>query len=438
MIRFTALLTLLWLPSLLIGWDSLDNFFAWRHQLTMYSGLLGLGYMGLAVLLAARFNWVEAKVKGLDKGYRLHRNVGIGATVSLFCHWLIIKSGQWLVGAGVVERPNRGPRPEIEGINWHAIAEQVGDISFKVFLIFSIISLVQAVSYKRFKFTHKVGGLLMIAGVFHTAFLLDWNAGAIPMNIAIAIISIVGVWCSWLSLSGNIGKKNKAEGAIEKVTTYPGQADQNVAVRFSINLTSEIRYKEGQFAYLDFHDGEAPHPFSVLNFNAEQQLIEFGVKDLGDYTHHLVNSIQPGQKVTVEGGYGSFQIPEFEKQVWVGAGIGIVPFVSRLYWLTMQAKKQHIALEKVHLFYCVNSEKEAFFHDEILSLVRRLDFIELHLVNAEYGEQLDSQQIVEQVASKDFDLCFCGPQPFANALKTGLDTLGLPEERFHTEIFKIR
>ncbi|WED24861.1 hypothetical protein L3Q72_18475 [Vibrio sp. JC009] len=113
MLRFTAILTLLWLPSLLMGWDNLDNFFGWRHQLIMYTGLLGLGYMGLAVLLAARFSWVEEKVRGLDKGYKLHKDLGIGATVSLFLHWAIIKGGQALVESGVIARPNRGPRPEI-------------------------------------------------------------------------------------------------------------------------------------------------------------------------------------------------------------------------------------------------------------------------------------------------------------------------------------
>lgn len=149
MFRFTAILTLLWLPSLLMSWDKLDNFFVVRHHLTMYTGLLGFGYMGLAVLLAARFGWVEKIVNGLDKGYKLHKNVGIGATVSLFLHWLIIKSGQWMVESGVIAPPNRGPRPEIEGINWHAVAEQVGDFSFKIFLIFAIFSLVQAISYKK-------------------------------------------------------------------------------------------------------------------------------------------------------------------------------------------------------------------------------------------------------------------------------------------------
>ncbi|WP_375748511.1 ferric reductase-like transmembrane domain-containing protein [Vibrio sp. HN007] len=438
MFRFTVLLTILWLPSLLMSWESLDNFFGWRHQLTMYTGFLGLGYMGLAVLLATRFSWVEEKVKGLDKGYKLHKNVGIGATVALFFHWLTVKSGHWLVEGGWIARPNRGPRPEIQGINWHAIAEQVGDISFKVFLIFAIFSLVQAISYKKFKYTHKLGGVLMLAGVFHTAFLLDWNIGTVPMNLAIASISIVGIWCSWLSLSGQIGKVKKVKGEVSSVKPFTVQSGTNMAVRFSIKLESGINYKEGQFAYLNFHDGEAPHPFSILNYNSEKRTVEFGVKDLGDYTKQLVNTLKAGQPVTVEGGYGRFQMSELSEQVWVGAGIGIVPFISRLYWLKKQAEKQQLPFKKIHLFYCVNSAKEAFFHNEIVSLLQKLDFIELHLLEADKGQLLDGSQVMEKVNGKEFDVSFCGPEAFGKLLKTELAAAGIADHRFHSELFKMR
>ncbi|MDG3085889.1 ferric reductase-like transmembrane domain-containing protein [Vibrio hannami] len=438
MFRFTVLLTLLWLPSLLFSWDKMDNFFAWRHQLTMYTGMLSLGYMGFAVLLAARFSWIEDKIKGLDKGYKLHKNLGIGATVSLFFHWLIVKSAHWLIDGGYIARPNRGPRPELEGINWHAVAEQVGDISFKVFLIFAIFSLVQAISYKKFKYTHKLGGILMLAGVFHTTFLLDWNIGTIPMNLAIAAISVVGVWCSWLSLSGSIGKVKKVRGEVTSVKPFSVKTGTNTAIRFSIKLESGINYKEGQFAYLNFHDGEAPHPFSILNYDPEQRSIDFGVKDLGDYTNKLVNTLKAGQKVTIEGGYGRFQMSEFSEQVWVGAGIGIVPFVSRLYWLKKQAEKQQVSFDKIHLFYCVNSANEAFFHNEIISLLQKLNFIELHLLEADNGQLLDGEQIMEKVKGKEFDVSFCGPDAFGKSLQSQLATAGIPEERFHKEIFKMR
>lgn len=436
--RFTLLLTLLWLPCVVLNWDSMDNFFAWRHQLTMYTGLLGLGYMSFAVLLAARFDWVERQVKGLDKGYRLHKHLGIAATVSLIAHWLVIESGKWLVGAGIVARPERGPRPAIEGINWRPIAEQVGEIAFYVFLIFAFISLVQAISYRKFKFSHNVGGLLVIAGVFHGALLLDWNSSSIAMNVAVALISLVGSWCSLLSLSGRIGRGNKVAGTVTSVQPFSLQAGQNAALRFAIQLEQPISYREGQFAYLNFHDGEAPHPFSILHYDSETQCIEFGIKDLGDYTHNLVNRLTSGQQVTVEGGYGCFQISDFRQQVWVGAGIGIVPFISRLYWLQKQAQWQGRGFEKVHLFYCVNSASEAFFQQEIIGLLEQLDFIQLRLFEADKGQMLDSEQIIQKVEGMEFDVSFCGPQPFASALRSGLIAAGMPQERFHNEIFNMR
>ena len=434
MLRFTLLLVLLWLPCLVMGIDNLDNFFAWRHQFIMLTGVLGLGYMCFAALLAARFSWVESKVKGLDKGYALHKKLGIAALISLVVHWLIAHSAGWLIEAELIAMPNR-QRPVIEGINWHAIAEKVGDISFKLFLIFTVISLIQAISYKRFRLTHKIAGILVFAGVFHTVFLLDWNGQSIPMNIAIAVMSVIGIYCSWLSLTGKIGKDNKSSGQVISVEPFPPQRKQNMAVRFTIQLESGISYQEGQFAYLNFHDGESAHPFSILNYDAKSKQIEFAVKDLGDYTNNLVNSLKTNQKVTVEGGYGCFQISDFDHQVWIGAGIGIVPFISRLYWLKRKADKQQLNFEKIHLFYCVNSEKEAFFANEISSILCHLDFIEFHLLDAQKGEILNSAQITQKMESKPFDVSFCGPEPFARQLK---NTLKLPENRFHRELFKMR
>ena len=100
--------------------------------------------------------------------------------------------------------------------------------------------------------------------------------------------------------------------------------------------------------------------FSILNYNEKTRLVEFGIKDLGDYTHQLINQIAVGKKATVEGGYGYFQVPSDMNQVWVGAGIGIVPLLSRLYWLQKATDKATKNIEKIHLFYCVNNEKEAF------------------------------------------------------------------------------
>ncbi|WCE31672.1 ferredoxin reductase family protein [Vibrio sp. SCSIO 43137] len=444
--NITLLVALLWLPSVLPTLISepqaAGDFFFWRHQLTMLTGFLALAYMSLAVLLAVRFRWVEEIVKELDKGYALHKSLGIAALISLISHWAMVKSAMWLIDSGMIAMPDRGPRPEQTGVDWRGIAEGVGDVSFKIFLLFSIFSLVQAISYKRFRFVHKIGGVLMLAGVFHTMLLLDWNIAALPMNIAVTGLCMIASYCSVWSLSGKIGRRNRSSGQVIASRKLFESPEKGNIIRFSVRLDETIGYKEGQFAYLNFHDGEAPHPFSILNYREQEKLIDFGVKDLGDYTHKLVNTLRNGQKVTVEGGYGHFQISGAPQQVWIGAGIGIVPMISRLYWLSRKAAKGEHKLQSVHLFYCVNSEKEAFFRDEITSLIgnllNRLDFIKFELVDAEKGELLGAERVYNAGKELEFDISFCGPHAFADQLKSGLTALGFDPERFHREQFKMR
>lgn len=405
----------------------------------MYTGMLSLAYMSIAVLLAARFSWVESLIHGLDKGYALHKKLGISATVTLFFHWLMVKSAHWLIEAQLITLPEHGPRPDHTGVNWHSIAEQVGDVAFKIFIIFSVISLVQAISYKRFKFTHKLGGVLMLAGVFHTVFLIDWEIFSAPMNIAIILLSVTGVICALLSLSGRIGKNRKVKGQVREVTRFDPEPKASSVIRFSVQLEAKLEdYKEGQFAYLDFHDNEAPHPFSILNYDDESLLITFGIKGLGDYTEYLVTNLKAGQTVTVEGGYGRFQIPSIQNQVWIGAGIGIVPFISRLYWLKHKANKEQVSFEKIDLYYCVNSKKEAYFEQEIIQLLEKLTFIELHLFDAEKGELLIAEQIAEKMDSKHYEVSFCGPVPFRASLQNGFKLAGFSDISFHSEVFKMR
>ena len=210
--KFTIFLLLLWLPSFVSSFYELDNMMDLRKQLIVLTGWLGFAYMGAAIILSARFKWVEGVVKGLDKGYALHKKLGISAFITLILHWAIIKSAHWAVQLGLLIRPlhqGKGKGQLMSGVDWVSMAEKVGDISFKFFIIFTIISLVERVSYKKFKGIHKIGGVLMLAGIFHTLLLINWDLSLIPMNIAIILISIISVWCAFLSLRVLLVRKIK-------------------------------------------------------------------------------------------------------------------------------------------------------------------------------------------------------------------------------------
>ncbi len=78
------------------------GFFPLRSSLVNFSGLLAMGAMSLAMLLAVRPALLERRLGGLDKVYRLHKWLGISALVLSAIHWgwAQIPSGWWLGAAG--------------------------------------------------------------------------------------------------------------------------------------------------------------------------------------------------------------------------------------------------------------------------------------------------------------------------------------------------
>ncbi|WP_340155878.1 hypothetical protein, partial [uncultured Winogradskyella sp.] len=48
-----------------------------RGLFIQYSGVIGIGVMSIAMLLALRPVWLEPILGGLDKSYRLHKWLGI-------------------------------------------------------------------------------------------------------------------------------------------------------------------------------------------------------------------------------------------------------------------------------------------------------------------------------------------------------------------------
>lgn len=82
-----AALVLLWL---LVEHQPLGSgsFFPLRERMVQLSGVLAIGCMSLAMILAMRPRWPEAWLGGLDKMYRLHKWLGIAALVIAIVHWL--------------------------------------------------------------------------------------------------------------------------------------------------------------------------------------------------------------------------------------------------------------------------------------------------------------------------------------------------------------
>ncbi|MFA6180395.1 MAG: ferric reductase-like transmembrane domain-containing protein, partial [Candidatus Methylopumilus sp.] len=102
------LLTALWLAA-----DTLAptpfTYFSFRTVFMQYSGVIAIGLMSIAMLLALRPKWLEPHLDGLDKMYRLHKWLGTGALVLAVIHWWWATGTKWMVGWGWLVKPARKP-----------------------------------------------------------------------------------------------------------------------------------------------------------------------------------------------------------------------------------------------------------------------------------------------------------------------------------------
>ena len=85
------------------------GYFPLRAVMVQYSGILGMGCMSAAMILALRPRWLEARLGGLDKTYRLHKWLGIGGLTISVLHWWWAQGTKWMVGWGWLTRPARRP-----------------------------------------------------------------------------------------------------------------------------------------------------------------------------------------------------------------------------------------------------------------------------------------------------------------------------------------
>lgn len=429
-------LTALW------WWASADaialasGLFAWRALMIQYSGVLALGVMSVGMLLAIRPLWLEQRLHGLDKMYRLHQWLGIAGLVFAVTHWLWKKAPKWAVQAGWLERPPRHPRadPGVEIFRFfqsqRGLAEQVGEWAFYAAVLLIAIALVRRFPYRHFFQTHRWIALVYLALVMHSVVLLDFASWPAPLGVAMGVLMLGGSVAACVSLSRRIGARRKVVGVIERLE-YIGDARVNA-------VTVLLRgpwagHEAGQFAFVTFDDGEGAHPFTIASAWQGDGRLRFFIKALGDYTNTLAARLQTGAVAVVEGPYGRFNFEgAARRQIWVAGGIGLTPFLARLQVLAVQPDGREVD------FFYSTAGLDADSLQRIADSARAAG-VRLHVTMSGHDSRLDGARLRAAVPEwAQADVWFCGPAAFGRALRDDLVARGLAAQRFHQELFALR
>ena len=266
--------------------------------------------------------------------------------------------------------------------------------------------------------------------VFHAVVLMDPAYWTLPIGPVLAVLMIAGSIAALMALFRRIGYWRRAAGTISSLAQHDGNGVLDVGV----SLASEWPgHAAGQYAFVNFADGEDAHPFTISSAWRNDGNLMFTIKGLGDYTRTLAQSLKPGQAVVVEGPYGRFNFQgDSRRQIWIGGGVGLTPFIARL-----KALKGLDHAHPIDLFYSTSA-----FDPEFIGEIRTLSDearVQFHLFVDEKDGRLNLERLAAVVPDwKQADVWFCGPLAFAHALRRPMLAHGLAAGQFHQELFEMR
>lgn len=423
-------LSALWLmadPTLFLAPD-----LAWLHlSLLNYSGILAIGVMSVAMILALRIVTISAWLGGLDKAYRLHKWLGIASLVMGIVHWLVFKLPQWALGWGALEPP---PPPDNLVLGFfqqqYAVASEIGDLTFKAFVILVALALIKRFPYRYFFKTHRLLAIAYLFLVAHSVMLMQFDYWSSLLAPVMVVLMAAGCFAAFVSLFRRIGHSRRVVGVIEDLVHLEETDVLKVVVEFKERWPG---HEAGQFAFVTFDRKEGPHPFTIASPWLDNGKMFFLIKGLGDYTRDLWSKVHVGDYVEVEGPYGQFKFSRGkDRQIWIAGGIGIAPFVAG-----MKAVASEGIEKEIDLFYSTREVDETMM-TRIKTSAEQAG-IGFHVIVPSEDGRLDFQKISEIVPKwQQADVWFCGPDAFGSALKKDAVARGLSPDDFHQELFDMR
>ena len=315
----------------------------------------------------------------------------------------------------------------------YMLAYNAGIIASFSLSLLLLVTLYIKIPYDWWRRSHKLMGVVFFIALVHALLISSQMGTDYWLKIYYALWGIAALTTFFYRVVFARVLVVRKKYRLEKVSNLPGKV-----TALSLSPTEGgIRFKPGQFVYVNFAPGQGQkteqHPFSVASAPNEKNLRLY-IKQLGNFTNKLPE-LKSGLNVEVEGAFGSFgdMTNGRRPQIWIAGGIGVAPFLSL-------ARSMNENSPAVDMFYSVNTK------DELLDQELLGGFLPKHFKNFRYFPFINDQHKgfldLAFIASKagdpaGRDIFICGPPPMMKALKAQLRAAGIPPRRIFTEEFSL-
>ncbi len=434
---FISLMGILAYVHLLLLWYTIDFFQSNGSGyvkspfllLSRFNGQMAIVLFTFEFILAIRTRFIERWFGGFDRVYKLHSIVGRIAFYVALLHFVFLLASTSREYLSYFILPSS------------SLPVLLGQLSLGFFFVLIIVSVWRTLPHHIWLLVHKcIGAAFMLSG-FHMFLIQPKYLADDPYRMTLFAIWLVGMFC-WvyrILLYRVIAPHHMA--TVQKVERL------HEVTNLYLKLEgSKFDSRPGDFVWISMDKTKKnlireQHPFSISGYY-EGNVIRLSIKDLGDFTH-IVPEIQEGDTMTVFGPYGKFDDKLFTRtsdMVWIGAGIGIAPFVymSQYFGLLPESGKQ--GKRKVHLWYVLKNENENLFEEQFRQTTSEDSDFSYSLWHSDTQGFIRAQDIVDSVGGveelKKRTIFICGPIPMMESLTKDFYAMGVSERNIVFEEFR--
>lgn len=420
-----AITTLLWI----VGRATLpvpDAFWPWLapSQLVM---LWSFNCAAVALITTVRAQALEPLFGGLDRAIKLHRSLGLAAFLLLVAHVALLCLYQWQTGGsvGAMLVPF-----------WSDDARSLDIVVFYGLIGLGLLAYNKTLRHERWLSLHRITGVLFMAGTAHAALAPGTIYAYEPLRTWTIFLLIAGsaAWIYRIFLFRSLGPRYSYE-----VKELEEKGAQTVDLVMK-PIDRRMMYEPGTFVFLQVPgfvgQRKELHPFSLSSSPVERDL-RISARQVGDFTKRL-SSLKTGDPLEVFGPFGSFtpqRFAPYRRMVWIGAGIGITPFLGMLSF-----ERSNNDFRRIWFYYTVRRETDAVYDKEIRERFLEADsFIDYTLWTTADKGRLTAKHICEEIAPlDDYAVMLCGQARFVTDMAQQFRKEGVPRERIILEELEFR
>lgn len=401
----------------------------WR-ELSAALGFAGLALMGMQFIPTARLPFL-ARLYPMDTLYAFHHRISIAGFVLAMAHPLIlfVANPYTLKLLNLFTAPGR------------ARAGVIAVILFVLLVISSVWRKEFKIPYPSWRVVHDGFAVVAAALALYHMFLVN-HYMAHPLQRAYWI-GIAVLWVAATAYIRLIRPLQLLRRPYRVVEVRPERGDA-----WSLALAPEghagLRFMAGQFAWLTARTSPfsfSNNPFSFSSSAEVHDRIEFTIKELGDFTA-TIKDFQPGERVYVDGAYGTFDIDQHDAPgyVMIAGGIGSVPAMSILRTMADRNDPRPVCF-----FYGNPDWESVTYREELDALPGRMNLRVIHALSRPpedwQGETgYVTREILERHLPADHEdrhYFICGPIPMIAAVERDLLAMGVPLVKIHTESYEM-